>query len=259
MRKRSSRFLGHLVCMVIAGAAWEVGARCAGASELLFPPLSVVLHSLGKSLINGELPGRIGISLLVIVEGLGIGILLAVLLSLGAKADSRLASALDSLVAFLHPLPGIALLPLVILWAGTGTTAVLIIIVHSVVWPLATNLIAGLKSVSKHLYDVARNYGLSSLELFFHLLLPSSLPFLIAGLRIGWARAWRALIAAEMVFGAIGAGGGIGWFLFQKRVFMDTTGLFAGIITVMIIGVVVEELVFETLERVTVRRWGMTV
>ncbi|MFO7850739.1 MAG: ABC transporter permease subunit [Spirochaetia bacterium] len=259
MRKKRSRFLGHFVFIVIIGAAWEGGARFTGASELLFPPLSVVLHSLGRSLVNGELPGRIGVSMLIIVEGLGIGILLAALLSLGARADRRIASAVDSLVAFLHPLPGIALLPLVILWAGTGTSAVLIIIVHSVVWPLATNLIAGLKSVSNHLYDVARNYGLSPPELFFHLLLPSSLPFLLAGLRIGWARAWRALIAAEMVFGAIGAGGGIGWFLFQKRVFMDTTGLFAGIITVMIIGVVVEELVFETLERVTVRRWGMSV
>jgi NitT/TauT family transport system permease protein len=149
-------------------------------------------------------------------------------------------------------------LPLIILWAGTGTTAVLVIIVHSVVWPLTTNLYAGFRSVPAHLYDVVRNYRLSTLELVRHLLLPSAFPFLLAGLRIGWARAWRALIAAEMVFGAVGARGGIGWFIFQRRVFMDTTGLFAGIVSVMLIGVIVEELVFESLERMTVRKWGVS-
>ncbi len=252
------RLLGHALFVLAAALLWEMGARLGGASQLLFPPFSSVMGSLWASILTGELPSRTALSLLLIAEGLGIGILISLLLSLGAKADRRMAAIVESLSAFLHPLPGIALLPLVILWAGTGYAAVIVIIVHSVVWPLTTNLYAGFRSVPAHLYDVVRNYRLGSLETLYHLLIPSAFPFLLAGLRIGWARAWRALIAAEMVFGAVGARGGLGWFIFQRRVFMDTTGLFAGIVSVMVIGVVVEELVFETLERITIRRWGLS-
>jgi NitT/TauT family transport system permease protein len=252
------RFLSYLLFIGGVAIVWEAGARFSNASEVLFPPFSSVARALWASVISGELPDRAALSLVLIVQGLGVGVLFALLLSLGAKADRRIASVVEGLTAFLHPLPGIAVLPLIILWAGTGTTAVLVIIVHSVVWPLTTNLYAGFRSVPAHLYDVVRNYRLSTLELVRHLLLPSAFPFLLAGLRIGWARAWRALIAAEMVFGAVGARGGIGWFIFQRRVFMDTTGLFAGIVSVMLIGVIVEELVFESLERMTVRKWGVS-
>jgi NitT/TauT family transport system permease protein len=258
-RRASHRLAGHLVFVAVLAALWEVGSRVSGVSGVLFPPFSEVIRSLGGSLLEGELPERIGFSLLLIAEGLGMGIVIALLLSVGARAHRGIASAVESMTAFFHPLPGIALLPLVILWAGTGTAAVVVIIVHSVVWPLWSNLTAGFRSVPPHLLDVARNFRLSPPRMILQLLIPSSFPFLLAGLRIGWARAWRALIAAEMVFGAVGARGGIGWFIFQKRVFMDTTGLFAGIVTVMVIGVVVEELVFETIERVTVRRWGTSV
>ncbi len=260
MREKRSRrlFFRHLPAILLLAAAWEIGVRASGVSPLLFPPLSIVLSSLAEGITSGKLTDRILFSLLIIIEGLGIGFLFSLLLAGASRLNRRLSDFVESLVALFHPLPGIAVLPLVILWSGTGSRAVVVIIVHSVVWPLTTNLAAGFGSVPAHLSDVARNYRLSPWQLLVHLYLPAALPFLIAGMRIAWARAWRALIAAEMVFGAVGARGGIGWFIFQRRVFMDTTGLFAGIITVMLIGVLVEELVFESLERLTVRRWGMS-
>jgi NitT/TauT family transport system permease protein len=257
--KRSRRlFFRHLPAILLLSAAWEIGVRVSGVSPLLLPPLSIVLSALAEGIISGELTDRVLFSLLIIAEGLGIGFFVSLLLAGAARVNQRLSDFVESLAALFHPLPGIAVLPLVILWSGTGTLAVVLIIVHSVLWPLTTNLSAGFTSVPAHLSDVARNYRLSPGQLLFHLYLPAALPFLIAGIRIAWARAWRALIAAEMVFGAVGARGGLGWFIFQRRVFMDTTGLFAGIITVMLIGILVEELVFERLERLTIRRWGLS-
>jgi len=253
------RWLGHLLFMLGVLAVWELTARLSGVSPLLLPPVSEVAGSLWSDLGSGVLSRRIGFSLLIIFEGLALGIFGALLLSAVVwTSGGRGARIVDSAVAFLHPLPGIALLPLVIIWAGTGRTAVLLIIVHSVIWPLTTNLTGGIRAVPEHLYDVSRNYRLGPLQTMAHLILPSTLPYLIAGLRIGWARAWRALIAAEMVFGAAGGGGGLGWYLFQQRVFMDTGGLFAGILLIMVIGVLCEELLFESLERATVRKWGMS-
>ena len=87
--------------------------------------------------------------------------------------------------------------------------------------------------------------------------LPASMPYLLSGIKIGWARAWRALISAEMVFGAVGAKGGIGWYLLNQRTFMDTAGLFAGIILVVLIGIFVEDVLFSLIEARTLRQWGM--
>lgn len=255
-RSPGSSPAGRVSVILLLLLLWEFGARLSGVSPLLFPPVSRVAVKLLQDLYEGSLPGRIGFSLLIIFEGVLFGCLGAFVLSLGGSFVRPLRQAVDTLVALMHPLPGIALLPLVILWAGTGRTAVLLIIIHSVVWPLTTNMVAGIRAIPAHLYDVGRNFRLSLPELTLHLVLPATLPHLISGLRIGWARAWRALIAAEMVFGAAGGSGGLGWYLFRKRVFMDTEGLFAGILVIMLIGVLFEEFLFEALERRTVGRWG---
>ena len=153
------------------------------------------------------------------------------------------------MVGLFHPLPGIALLPLIILWIGTGTGAVFFILIHSILWPLTTNLLMGFDQIPEIYLMVGRNYRLSRRKIFFHIQLPAAAPHLLAGWRIGWARGWRALISAEMIFGAVGRSGGVGWFIFQKRVFMDTPGIFAGLAAVLTVGLVVEGLLFSRLDK----------
>lgn len=102
-----------------------------------------------------------------------------------------------------------------------------------------------------------RNYGLRGLRYVAHILIPAALPALLAGLRIGWAFAWRTLIAAELVFGASSGQGGLGWYIFQNRNELYTDNVFAGLVVVILIGLLVENLIFNTLERITVKRWGM--
>lgn len=102
-----------------------------------------------------------------------------------------------------------------------------------------------------------RNYGLKGPRYVLQILIPAALPAILSGLKIGWAFAWRTLIAAELVFGASSGRGGLGWYIFQNRNELYTDKVFAGLLLVIIIGLVIENVVFATIERLTVRRWGM--
>ena len=157
----------------------------------------------------------------------------------------------------LNPLPAIALLPLALLWFGLGRASLIFVIVHSVMWPLALNTYAGFQGVPDTLRMAGRNYGLNGLRLVLHILVPGALPSIVSGLKIGWAFAWRTLIAAELVFGASSGKGGLGWYIFQNRNELFTDKVFAGLALVIIIGLLVETLGFHTLERLTIRKWGV--
>ena len=155
-----------------------------------------------------------------------------------------------------NQLPAIALLPIALLWFGVGSGSLIFVIVHSVLWPLALSCHAGFRGVPQTFRMAGRNLGLSGPEYVAALLVPAALPAILSGLRLGWALAWRTLIAAEIVFGASARSGGLGWFIFTNPAHLETANVFAGLLAVIVIGLVVETLVFATLSRFTVRRWG---
>jgi NitT/TauT family transport system permease protein len=254
MRNRIwQRFLWIILFIII----WQLIAYSGYFSELIFPSADKILKSLYDSIISGELIKQLVFSLTLIAEGLIISILLALIMALISKFSKTAAGLIDTLTALAHPLPGIALMPLVLIWFGSGRTAVLIVIIHSVIWPLILNLKTGFDSIPETYILIAENYRLNKFEFLYQILIPASLPYFIAGLKIAWARSWRALISAEMLFGAINSLGGIGWFIFQKRVFFDLPGVFAGIIVIIFIGAVVEDFIFAKLEKATIEKWGM--
>jgi NitT/TauT family transport system permease protein len=102
-----------------------------------------------------------------------------------------------------------------------------------------------------------RNYGLKGWRYVAFILIPAAFPAILTGLKIGWAFAWRTLIAAELVFGVASGSGGLGWFIFENKNRLETASVFAGLGTVILIGLLVEGLVFRTIEKRTVRKWGM--
>jgi NitT/TauT family transport system permease protein len=104
---------------------------------------------------------------------------------------------------------------------------------------------------------VGRNYGLSGVGYIRRILIPAAFPNILAGLKIGWAFAWRTLIAAELVFGTTSGSGGLGWFIYENKNLLDIAAVFAGLFSVIIIGLLVENLIFRTVEQKTIRRWGM--
>lgn len=161
------------------------------------------------------------------------------------------------MTAMFSPLPAIALLPLALIWFGLGNGSLVFVLVHSVLWPVALNTHSGFRGVSQTLRMVGRNCDLRGLNYVFKILIPAAFPSILSGLKIGWAFTWRTLIAAELVFGVSSGQGGLGWFIFEKRNLLEIPDVFAGLLTVILIGLVVENFVFRTLERRTVLRWGM--
>ncbi|HWD32009.1 ABC transporter permease [Pseudomonas caricapapayae] len=242
--------------LVLLAVAWEAIARYQ-ANDLLLPSFLQTAVALYDGLITGELPAKVGVSLVVLLKGYLLGIVLAFALTTLAVSTQFGRDLLSTLTSMFNPLPAIALLPLALLWFGLGDNSLIFVLVHSVLWALALNTYAGFLGVSETLRMAGRNYGLRGLRLVLHILIPAALPSILSGLKIGWAFAWRTLIAAELVFGATSGKGGLGWYIFQNRNELYTDKVFAGLAVVILIGLLVESLVFNNLERITVRRWGM--
>ena len=160
---------------------------------MLFPSVEQVAVTLWRGLVQGGLAWQAAYSVWIILEGLVIGGALAFLLALASVRWPVAASFVDTVTAIAHPLPGLALLPLLIMWFGVGSGAVLAIIVHSVLWPLLLNLTAGFRATPAIYLELARNYGLSSSAITWEIRVKSALSYIISGLKIGWARAWRSL------------------------------------------------------------------
>lgn len=255
-----------LVTLVVA---WELYTRIGNINELMFPTFTKTFIALVDALMNAGLLTNIWNSLSLLVTGYVIGISIAavlVVLGVWTRFGSDL---LTTLTAMLNPLPAIALLPLAMIWFGLGNQAVIFTLLHSIIWPVALNTHAGFQGVSETMRMVGRNYGLKGLPYIVKILIPAAFPSILTGLRIGWAFAWRTLIAAELVFGGqvmdtsgqLGSegsnAGGLGWIIFQNQMENQTPYVFAGLFTVIIVGIVIENGLFRNVEDRTIRKWGM--
>ena len=226
-------------------------------NPLMFPTFTETARAFWDALVHGTLLDKAWTSLKVLLMGYVIGIGLAGFLA-GLAASTRFGQdLLGTLTAMFNPLPAIALLPLALLWFGLGIPSMLFVLVHAVLWPMALNASAGFFGVSDTLRMTGRNYGLKGWRYIGHILIPAAFPQILTGLKISWAFAWRTLIASELVFGVASGSGGLGWFIFENKNRLETAYVFAGLGTVIIIGLLVEGLLFRTIEHHTVRKWGM--
>lgn len=249
-------WLRKALLLVLMAVLWEVYATSLG-NPLVLPTFTDTVKSLIEHTRNGDMVAKTAVSLSVLLKGYAIGLVLALVLSILATTTRLGEDLLETLTAMLNPLPAIALLPLALMWLGLGDPSIVFVLVHSVMWPVALNTHSGFRSVSATLRMVGRNYGLTGARYVLHILVPAAFPSILAGLKVGWAFAWRTLIAAELVFGTTSKSGGLGWFIYENKNILDIPAVFAGLFTVILIGLLVESLIFRNLERVTVKKWGM--
>jgi len=245
-----------IAVLVFLAVLWEVYARWLN-NPLLFPTFGATLSAFAEAIASGVLPARALTSLRVLLIGYGLGILCAAVLTTIAISTRLGTDLLELLTSMFNPLPAIALLPLALIWFGLGYGSIVFVIVHSVLWAVALNTHSGFLSVSNTLRMVGRNYGLRGLRYVARILIPAAFPSILTGLKIGWAFAWRTLIAAELVFGVSSGSGGLGWFIYENKNQLEIPNVFAGLLTVIVIGLVVENVVFRLVESRTVRKWGM--
>ena len=249
--------IAQVVFVLLCVAFWQWYAS--ERNIMGFPPLDVIFSSLMNAFTNPhrQILSYLGYSLLMILQGLGIGALAAVLLS-GLSVTNRYVGAVYHLIISVFDLlPGVALLPILMITVGANDTSILILVIHSVVWPMSRNIIDGFRTTPSIYVESGKNIGLGTFALVFGVYLPASFASVLSGIRVGWARAWRGLISAEMIFGAAQSAG-IGVFINTARtVWLDYPGVYAAIFLIIAVGVTIEYGLFQWIERVTVRRWGM--
>jgi NitT/TauT family transport system permease protein len=249
-------FLRKLAIIVLLGIAWQIYASVLD-NPLLFPTLSDTLQTMFDRFRDGTLFERTFTTIKVLLMGYAAGISLAAVLTILAINTRFGTDFLETMTAMFNPLPAIALLPLALIWFGLGNGSLVFVLIHSVLWAVALNTHAGFLGVSRTLRMVGRNYELKGIAYVTRILVPAAFPSILTGMKIGWAFAWRTLIAAELVFGVSSGKGGLGWFIFENRNLLDIPAVFAGLLTVIAIGLIVENLIFRTIERKTIQKWGL--
>lgn len=242
--------------LVMLAAVWQVYSTVLD-NPLLFPKFSDTIAAFYEYIMNGVLLQRGWFSIKVLLMGYAAGLFLAGTLTSFAITTRIGNDFLETLTSMFNPLPAIALLPLALIWFGLGNGSLVFVLIHSVLWPVALNTHSGFMSVSQTMRMVGRNYGLTGPRYVAKILIPAAFPNILTGMKIGWAFAWRTLIAAELVFGVSSGSGGLGWFIYENKNQLEIPSVFAGLFTVILIGLLVENVIFRTVEARTVRRWGM--
>jgi NitT/TauT family transport system permease protein len=249
-------WLRKTLLLIALAVIWEVYGRWLD-NPLLVPPFSDAVRALYGGIAEGVIPRRALASIQVLLIGFTTGTILAGVLTMFAIRTRIGTDLLETMTAMFNPLPAIALLPLALIWFGLGAGSLVFVLVHSVVWAVALNAHAGFRSVSNTVRMVGRNYNLSGMSFVAKILIPAAFPSILAGLKIGWAFAWRTLIAAELVFGVSSGQGGLGWYIFESKNQLNIAEVFAGLLTIILIGLAVENVIFRYIEKRTVQRWGM--
>lgn len=245
-----------IVFVLAAVLAWQLYTVIAHPRPDLYPGPADVLSALGSAAASGHLATAIGTSL---GRG-GFGFLLAILIAtpLGLLlAEVRwLRRAVGPILSGLQVLPSVAWVPAAILWFGLTDAAVYFVVLLGAVPSIVNGLLAGIDQVPPQLRRVGVILGANRRQLQTRILFPAALPGYVAGLRQGWAFAWRSLMAAEIIAGSLGFG--LGSMLEQSRELADLPSVLATILTILVVGIVVELAIFAPVERTLLRRRGLT-
>jgi NitT/TauT family transport system permease protein len=242
--------------LVMLAILWQALALWAD-NPLMLPSFTETMSAWWDITVSGELLQRVRASMEVLAIGYSTGIVVAACFASLAVLNRFAADVLSTLTAMFNPLPALAVLPLALLWFGLGVSSIVFVMVQSVVWAVSLNTITGFQTVAETQRMAGQNFGLRGMSFVFRLLVPAAFPSILTGLKLGWAFSWRTLIGAELVFGVSSRSGGLGWFIYENRAQLETPKVFAGLLTVILIGLLVETLVFRTVENLTVRRWGI--
>ena len=243
----------HIIFYGALLAIWIVFARLKIWPPYIFPDPKGVMDSLYAGFSDKSFLIAIGISMRRMLLGYGLSVVLGMALGLMVASNKFLEETLGGLLVSLQSLPSICWLPLAVLWFGLSEKAILFVVVMGSLLSVTISMETGRRQMPKIYGMAGRNLGARGLRLFFFVLLPASLPYIVTGLKQGWAFAWRSLISGEMIFVSLG----LGQLLMMGRDLNDMSQVIAVMILIIAIGYIVDGLVFQTIERRLQRKWGV--
>jgi NitT/TauT family transport system permease protein len=236
------------------GGIWEIVAHSGAFPRRLFPPLEEVAAAFVRLSAAGIVPHHAFDTLVRLSAGFAIAAVLGVIIGLAMGRSRRAEDVFLPLVSIGAPIPGLAYAPLFLLWFGLGNFSAVLLVGFVAMFPVIFNTWTGVKAVKEIWVRSAHAMGADGRRLFRHVILPGALPYILTGLRLGLAQAWRILVGVEML---AAVPWGLGWMIFGAREFLNTDVMLAGVAVIGAIGLALEKLVFQRLEEFTVMRWGM--
>ena len=248
-----SKLWKNCVFYAVIFGVWILVVKLKIWPPYLIPAPVDVLHSLEDGFSDHSFWIAIGVSMRRVVIGYAISVVFGILLGLVIASSKFLEQTLGGLLTSLQSLPSICWLPLAVLWFGLSEKAILFVIVMGSVLSITISMEAGRHQIPKIYSMAGRNLGASGLRLFLFVLFPASLPYLVSGLKQGWAFAWRALISGEMIFVSLG----LGQQLMMGRDLNDMSLVVAVMLLIIALGWMIDALFFRTLERFLQRKWGL--
>jgi NitT/TauT family transport system permease protein len=248
------RFARHAIFYGVLIAVWAVLAKLRIWPPYVFPTPKGVAESLWAGFADHSFWIAIAVSMKRMLLGYSLSVVLGMVLGLGVASIKFLEETMGGLLVSLQSLPSICWLPLAVLWFGLTEKAIIFVVVMGSLLSVTIAMEAGRQQMPKIYGMAGRNLGARGFKLFWYVLLPASLPFILSGLKQGWAFAWRSLISGEMIFVSLG----LGQLLMMGRDLNDMSQVIAVMMLIVAIGYVVDGLVFKTIERRLQHKWGLT-
>ena len=244
----------NLFPFVVVFGLWEIVARAGVFPPKLFPSLVTVEQTFVELTISGILPHHVFDTLLRLLAGFALAAVVGVVLGILMGRSRRIEDIALPLVSIMAPIPGLAYAPLFLLWFGLGNKSAILLVAFVSSFSVIFNTWTGVKAVKEIWVRSAQAMGADDRRLFVKVIVPGALPYILTGLRLGLAQAWRILVAVEML---AAVPWGLGWMIFGAREFLNTDVMLSGIAVIAVIGLTLEKQVFQRLENYTVVRWGM--
>jgi NitT/TauT family transport system permease protein len=232
---------------------WALVAKLHVWPPYLFPPPWGVAEALWAGFADHSFWIGVVVTMKRMLIGYSLSVALGMTLGLGVASNKFLEETVGGLLVSLQSLPSICWIPLAVLWFGLTEKAILFVVLMGSLLSVTIAMEDGRKQMPKIYGMAGRNLGASGFRLFWSVLLPASLPFIVSGLKQGWAFGWRSLIQAEMIFLSLG----LGQLLMMGRDLNDMSQVIAVMTLIILLGYLIDGLVFRTLERKLQERWGL--
>ena len=242
--------------VLLASGLWQLAVSTGFLHNPAIPAPSAVLASLYRGMLGGGhvlFFATVG-TVLRLLLGYAVAVICGAALGILAGRHPDIGSALNPIVALWIPLPAIVTIPVLSLWMGAGEAVIVLTVIFSAWIPVYIGALQGARAISLHELWVMRSYGAPVWRELYKVIVPGAFVHMSPSLRVGLGYAWRAVIAAEII---VQHGRGLGITIFAARQFFDIPTMYAGVLTIAMLGLALDHLVFPALEHMTIKRWGL--
>lgn len=245
------RGLAGFCCALVI---WEIFARSGLYSKALTPPLWEVLSRLKDMLEDGQIFIHTGSTMLRVLLGLSISFAIAIPIGMAMGTSRNAERTFSPLLSVLMPIPSLAWVPLFVLWFGIGNLATIMVVIYASIFTLTYNTWTGARAINQVWTKSAFVMGANKNQMFWYVMLPGTMPYVISGLRIAFGRAWIAVIGGELL---ASPDWGLGKIIFDAGEYLETETMLASLVIIGLIGIAIEKFFLRRLEAATIERWGM--